>query len=564
MERVPNAQLGAGMSYRGSRGSDDRSPMSRRRSQSPHWHRQLVQQATQKTASMQGFKLAIAVIVLYFAVKLMVEFADIVLPFVMALLLVTILEPMKQVIYSCIESTLLLFFRRLFFCSCCFRASSEGVEAREQRQPDLSSAMSRLALTLSIILTVLVAGRIFWIWGSIVWLSGEAIIHDFSYYKEGMQERAEQMKVLLKKFGLEKSVSLDMHDAGDTALTLLKYIAEYITNHAFYTATQLSLTTIFTVFLLFTPVQRKFSPVMEGVFGSMELYLKLKTYISLLMGITNGIFLGLVGFEIPAAWGLLTFLVNFIPNLGGPSISAISCLIAFVDSRKSLTQVGCGFGAQFLLHFNIANFVEPIVFGTTEAIHGVVILLGLSFFGYIWGITGMFLSVPLLFAAHSYLLIITQTKTASMEAREDARFIMGMLEGRWLADSSEGIDSAEAQEEQVVMMGTIEGIEEEGGGGGAGSSPAKSVPAHEELPVSSWQATVDCQEIWSVRDPATNDVLIPGLIMRYLLVASVCTFLIWFQPSRLIHPGGKDSGISLEAVNRTTTLARNLHTSRGA
>merc|ERR1712066_1108846 len=117
-------------------------------------------------------------------------------------------------------------------------------------------------------------------------------------------------------------------------------------------------------------------------------------------------------------------------------------------------QVAFGFLAQFLLHFNIANFVEPMVFGATEAIHGVVVLLGLSFFGYIWGITGMFLSVPLLFAAHSYLLIITQTKSYSQEAREDARFIMGMLEGRWLADSAE--TTGDENHGTSLVMGSIE------------------------------------------------------------------------------------------------------------
>eukprot|EP00931_Biecheleriopsis_adriatica_P014750 TRINITY_DN11677_c0_g1_i2.p1 TRINITY_DN11677_c0_g1~~TRINITY_DN11677_c0_g1_i2.p1 ORF type:complete len:389 (-),score=65.87 TRINITY_DN11677_c0_g1_i2:56-1054(-) len=330
-----------------------------------------------------------------------------------------------------------------------------------------------------------------------------------------------------------------MQDAGDLALTLLKYSAEYFTKHAFYTATQVSLTAIFTVFLLYSPVQREFSPVMEGVFGSMETYLKLKTYISLLMGITNGIFLALVGFELPAAWGLLTFLVNFIPNLGGPSISIISCLIALLDSRKTLTQVAAGFGAQFFLHFNIANFVEPIVFGTTEAIHGVVILLGLSFFGYIWGITGMFLSVPLLFAAHSYLLIISQSRTSSLEAREDARFIMGMLEGQWLAEEG-GIGAIDSAEHGMnVVVGSMEArnssqiMDDQVLPSGPTPPPGtlKAGSGEESGQVIDWLTRVA-----AVRDSETNAVLLQGLFLRWVLVLSVSCCLYWFQPSELIHP----------------------------
>merc|ERR1719171_911408 len=97
-------------------------------------------------------------------------------------------------------------------------------------------------------------------------------------------------------------------------------------------------------------------------------------------------------------------------------------------------QVSAALVTQFVLHFFIGNFVEPIVFGTTEEIHSVVVLLGLSFFGYIWGFTGMFLSVPLLFAMHAWLDIVARTPSYPAEARDDARFIMGILEGRWLAD----------------------------------------------------------------------------------------------------------------------------------
>lgn len=47
-------------------------------------------------------------------------------------------------------------------------------------------------------------------------------------------------------------------------------------------------------------------------------------------------------------------------------ISIVPCVISLLDYRKSLYQVTAAFLAQFFLHFNIANFVEPVVFGTTE------------------------------------------------------------------------------------------------------------------------------------------------------------------------------------------------------
>ncbi|CAE8718660.1 unnamed protein product, partial [Polarella glacialis] len=193
-----------------------------------------------------------------------------------------------------------------------------------------------------------------------------ALTVDFRYYQEGVQKRGMQVQAILKRFHLEEKAQLDMQHMAEASLELLKYAAEFLTQHVFYTLTQVSLTTIFVLFLLFSPVQRDFSPVMQGVFGSMELYLKLKTLISLTMGITNGIALSIIGLELPAAWGLLTFLANFIPNIGGPVMSILPCVICFLDVRKSFYQVSAAFLAQFFLHFNIANFVEPVIFGTSE------------------------------------------------------------------------------------------------------------------------------------------------------------------------------------------------------
>merc|ERR1719454_1935874 len=111
--------------------------------------------------------------------------------------------------------------------------------------------------------------------------------------------------------------------------------------------------------------------------------MKLKTLISFVMGIVNGTALCFIGIELPAVWALMTFLANFIPNVGAPVVSIVPCIISLLDSRKTMTQVVCALMSQGFLHFNIGNFVEPVMFGTTEEIHSVVIILGLSFFGYI-------------------------------------------------------------------------------------------------------------------------------------------------------------------------------------
>lgn len=529
-------------------------------------------------AGLHGFKVAVAVIIFNFGVKLMVQFADILLPFIMALILVTVLEPVKQFTLELSEATLAFLFEKCQ-CFCCVKkrrnpnrkengtGGLESAEASSSRDPqphrtELHEWVKRLLLLISIVLTVAIAGRLFWLVGRIVWLSGEAVIDDFQFYKLGVQKRGQQATSLLTRYHLQEKMGLDPSHMENYAITSLKLIAEFLSQHVFYTLTQVSLTTIFVLFLLYSPVQRDFSPVMGGVFQSMETYLKLKTFISLTMGITNGCGLWVIGLELPAAWGLLTFLANYIPNIGGPTVSLLPCLLCLADARKSLYQVTAALLTQGMLHFTIANFVEPVVFGTTEEIHSVVVLLGLSFFGFIWGFTGMFLSVPLLFAIHAWLKIVANTTTYTLEAREDARFMMGVLEGRWLDDSMETAGGEEVAG-SVLLTGHVDAGEEMEMVASKfydqQESESQPPAQREDSEANSEEQPCSCLDLY---DPKTKKVRWLALLARWLIMLGSCLFIfgsyvVFHLDMRvLIHPSGgkapQDAAVTAAATDTTT------------
>jgi len=527
--------------------------------------------------SIYGFKTAVAVIVFYFGVKMLVQFEEILLPFIMALLLVSVLEPIKQGTLEVFECSLVLLFQNISVCSCCLRNVRRCGTGRSSKTQDLHELSKRVLLILSICLTICLAARCFWIVAQIIWLSGEAVTEDFDFYKKGVVKRGNQVQEILKRFHLEKTAQFDMEDICNMAIDMLRYVAEILTKQVFYTLTQLCLTVIFVLFLLYSPVQRDFSPVTRNVFESMELYLKLKTLISLVMGITNGLALALIGLELPAAWGLMTFLANFIPNVGGPVMSILPCVIALLDVRKSFYQVSAAFLAQFFLHFNIANFVEPVVFGTTTDIHSVVVLLGLSFFGYIWGFTGMFLSVPLLFAMHAWLDVTVRNPSVTPEAQKDARFLLFMLEGQWLADAEpengpeEPGDADAPVVDQQPIHYAISGQSDQGGSaelppvvtiqsdGMALESVPGMVPDTTNCqcgltppPISTWGVTRDLHRFFAVRNPDTHEIQMWGLLLRFIVLTFFYMFvfrLAFFQWDLryLIHPSGETEGSSTSA-----------------
>ena len=126
-------------------------------------------------------------------------------------------------------------------------------------------------------------------------------------------------------------------------------------------------------------------------------YLGIKTMTSLATGVIIGLSLWAIGVDFPFMWGLIAFMMNYIPNIGS-FIAAIPALfMAFI----SLGGAGVLWtGLVFLIvNIGIGSILEPKIMGNGLGISTLVILLSLIFWGWILGTTGMFLSIPLTLAA---------------------------------------------------------------------------------------------------------------------------------------------------------------------
>jgi AI-2 transport protein TqsA len=125
-------------------------------------------------------------------------------------------------------------------------------------------------------------------------------------------------------------------------------------------------------------------------------YLAIKTLISVATGITLGILTWGLGLDFPLLWGLLAFLLNFIPNVGS-IIAAVPAIIV------GLLQVGPGMAVLVTIVYIavnalFGNFLEPMLVGRQLGLSTLVVVLSLVFWGWLWGPIGMFLSVPLTMA----------------------------------------------------------------------------------------------------------------------------------------------------------------------
>merc|ERR1712032_358303 len=82
--------------------------------------------------------------------------------------------------------------------------------------------------------------------------------------------------------------------------------------------------------------------------------------------------------------------------MGSLIASALPCVLAMVDIRKTPEQVLVAFLSQIVVHFFIDFMVEPIFFGMSVEINSVIVILGIWFFFQVWGVAGMVIAVPLL------------------------------------------------------------------------------------------------------------------------------------------------------------------------
>tara|TARA_R110001599_G_scaffold151792_3_gene336778 strand:+ start:11581 stop:12744 length:1164 start_codon:yes stop_codon:yes gene_type:complete len=131
-------------------------------------------------------------------------------------------------------------------------------------------------------------------------------------------------------------------------------------------------------------------------------YMKVKFFTSL----STGAFFGLIcwgfGVDFPLFWGFLAFMLNFIPTVG-------SIMATIPPVLLGLIQIDNGTSYIFFILLLIAtqfvwgNVVEPLMMGSKVALNTVAVILGLVIWGYIWGIAGMLLSVPLIVLARVIL-----------------------------------------------------------------------------------------------------------------------------------------------------------------
>ena len=137
--------------------------------------------------------------------------------------------------------------------------------------------------------------------------------------------------------------------------------------------------------------------IAQDIESQVSRYLFTITAINACLGLAVGTAVGLLGLRNPLMWGVMVALLNFVPYLG--ALTGIICMT--IGAVLSFDSLGYAliFPAVYLAFGTLeGSFITPWIMGRSLTLNPVIILLSLTFWGWMWGIVGIILAVPILAA----------------------------------------------------------------------------------------------------------------------------------------------------------------------
>lgn len=165
---------------------------------------------------------------------------------------------------------------------------------------------------------------------------------------------------------------------------------------------------------------RKITQVLETIQIQIRQYVYIKTMVSALTGILSYAVLLWVGVDYASFWALLIFMLNYIPTIGSMIAVLLPTALSLVqfDTFGPFITLLVSLGTLQVL---IGNVLEPRLMGSSLNLSPLVVILALSFWGQMWGVTGMFLSVPITVISMIVLANFPQTRAIAVAMSENGR-----------------------------------------------------------------------------------------------------------------------------------------------
>lgn len=260
---------------------------------------------------------------------------------------------------------------------------------------------------INLIIVVLIIATFFKLGGELIQLSSKEILSKDNAFLDQAKDKLSTLVISVESFfgvdflqGEETLASFIDRD------TISKNFAPTV---GFITSTlTMTLTTAFFVLLLLagsldiqkvlrlTVLKKQFSSIKTFMKIEKDLitFIKVKFFVSLFTGIGIGIACWAFGVSFPIFWGLFAFAINFLQMVGSVISVVLLAIFSFVEIETTsilLFFIATITGVQVLF----GGILEPIFMGKSFSINVITILIMLMLWGYVWGIPGLIMSIPI-------------------------------------------------------------------------------------------------------------------------------------------------------------------------
>ncbi len=134
---------------------------------------------------------------------------------------------------------------------------------------------------------------------------------------------------------------------------------------------------------------------LDEITGQIQRYLQVQLLTSALVGVLTGVALAFIGLENAAVWGIVAAVLNLIPYVGSIATAGASALVGFLQFGSINMALAVG-GASMAIHTVVGNLITPWLTSRASRMNPVAVFAGLLAWGWLWGVWGLLLGIPIL------------------------------------------------------------------------------------------------------------------------------------------------------------------------
>lgn len=263
----------------------------------------------------------------------------------------------------------------------------------------------RFPRLLAIVLVILVIFGFFYLIGLFVYNSAQSFVREYPNYLESFQQ-------IFRDFNQKYLGRLEIPDSLLEEFELTNVVRDAIVSWSGSFMEFIGILFIILIFLFFLFLEnplfkqklkvafplhtsRRIGIIMEHITRQVSRYLSVKFFVSAFTGFFIWLSLTIIGVDFALIWATVGFFFNFIPNIGSIIVSIVIVLVSVVQFYPGVGRIAAVAVSMITIQTVVGSIIDPQLQGGRLNLSPVVILFSLLLWGWLWGVVGAILSIPI-------------------------------------------------------------------------------------------------------------------------------------------------------------------------